>query len=121
MKIKCVLENPMYKQNEKRYINIKLDEKTSHVIEKIQSNVKYKLTNDKIQDPLSDSVLRVKIPWRYNRIMCTTDEHFFELSKGAPIEVDIEFCGPWNVGEHSGFTWKVSSIKKFPQGCVLSD
>jgi len=72
------------------------------------------LTNDKIQDPLSDSVLRVKIPWRYNRIMCTTDEHFYELSKGAPIEVDIEFCGPWNVGEHSGFAWKASSIKKFP-------
>ena len=33
------------------------------------------------------------------------------LSKGHEVEVEIDFMGVWNVGEYSGYSWKLVSIK----------
>ena len=53
-------------------------------------------------------VLRVKVPWRYGRVMCRVEglKTIQELQKGDEVEINLE-KKTWDGLEH----WVLSSIK----------
>jgi hypothetical protein len=57
---------------------------------------------------LDDSKIRVKVPWRYGRVMCRVEglKTIQELQKGDEVEVTLE-RKTWDGLEH----WVLSSIK----------
>ncbi len=108
----CKLGEKMYTKNNKKYIDLDLSAENAKKIKEIHESFKKHMKNDKVHDPLSGSVLRVKVPWNNKRVVCKTDEHFYEIEKGDRINVNIEFCGVWNVGDYSGVAWKLTLINK---------
>ena len=36
------------------------------------------------------------------------------LIKGDEVEVEVDFAGIWNVGNYSGYAWKLMSITSLP-------
>jgi hypothetical protein len=57
---------------------------------------------------IEDSLVRVKVPWRYGRVMCRVEglRTVQELQKGDEIEVTIE-KKTWDGVEH----WIISSLR----------
>lgn len=108
----CKLNEKIYTKNNKKYIDIELSNETIKTIKEIHEKSKTYLKNQNVHDPLSGKILRVKVPWNNNRIMCKTDEYFYEIEKDEPIKVNIEYCGVWNVGDYSGVAWKLVLINK---------
>jgi hypothetical protein len=64
-------------------------------------------------DPLQGSVLKVKVPFRYNRVMCKVNglRTIQELKKGDIIDIRIEYTGTWKTTEGDiGSTWNLVEI-----------
>jgi hypothetical protein len=36
------------------------------------------------------------------------------LIKGDEVDVQVDFTGVWNVGEYSGYAWKLVSVISLP-------
>jgi hypothetical protein len=110
MKFEAEIYEPMYVFNEKRYLRMKIPEKTRIIIEKMHAQKKHLLKNSHTDDPLEGSVLKVKVPYRYRRVTCKWEGRPLQsLIKGDVISVEVEFKGAWNVENHSGFSWVLSS------------
>ena len=104
MKFLANVYEPMYDFNNKKYIRYIIPAKVSEIIERMHTNKWYLLANTNIDNPLDGNILTVKVPFRYRRVMCIQS-----LIKGDDVEVEIDFKGVWNVGNHSGFSWILSS------------
>jgi len=99
-------------RNNKKYLELNLSKKDSEKVYDLHKSASQFLKNDKIKNPLENDVLEVKIPFRYNKVTCkvTGDKTIQELKAGDKVKTILEFCGPWNIGQWSGFAWEVSEM-----------
>lgn len=106
MRFRAQIYEPFYEFNEKKYIRLVVPDA---IASRIVSMQKKKVTDD----PLDGNILRVKIPYRYRRCMCKVEglTPVEAIERGAEVEVDVSFAGAWNVGEYTGYTWKLEWIK----------
>lgn len=103
--MKCTIAKAIHEKNEKKYIKIKVDDPSKF----------YKPPQSHVQtfvNPLKGDSLSVKVPFRYNRVMCKMfgGKTIHELVEGDVVDIDISFCGYWMVGGFGGPSWKVDSI-----------
>lgn len=110
MKFRATVYEPMYDFNSKKYIRFIIPTNVSDSIERIHASKSHLLQNQNIDNPLDGSVLTVKVPFRYRRVMCEAKGRPVQsLIKGDEAEVVVDFKGVWNVGNYSGFSWILSS------------
>ena len=77
----------------------------------MHTNKLHLLLNKNVDDPLDGRVLKVKVPFRYRRVMCNVKGRPIQsLIKGDEVEIEINFKGIWNVGAYSGFSWILTYI-----------
>lgn len=112
MDITCTVHSPLSERNNKKYLELKLSTKDSKKVYDLHKTASQFLKNEKIKNPLENDVLEVKVPFRYNKVTCkvTGDKTIQELKAGDKIQINLEFCGPWNIGQWSGFAWKINEL-----------
>ena len=105
MKFVAKVYEPFYDHNDKKYIRFVIPQKVSEIIERMHASRMHLLVN-----PLDGKVLTVKVPFRYRRVMCKFEgKPVQSLVKDDEVDVELDFKGIWNVGNHSGFSWVLSS------------
>jgi hypothetical protein len=110
MKFVANVYEPMYDFNDKKYIRLVIPEKCANIIGDMHASRRHLLMNDAKDDPLEGRVLKVKVPFRYRRVMCEVKGRPVQsLVKDDRVEVTVDFKGVWNVGTHSGFSWVLST------------
>jgi hypothetical protein len=110
MKFIAKVYEPMYDFNDKKYIRLVIPIKCAEIIEGMHTSRMHLLVNQNIDNPLDGRVLTVKVPFRYRRVMCEVKGRPLQsLIKGDEVEIEINFKGVWNVGNHSGFSWILNS------------
>ena len=115
MKFVTKVHEPMYDFNDKKYIRFIIPDKVAEIIERMHTSKRHLLVNKRIDDPLDGRVLTVKVPFRYRRVMCEVKGRPIQsLIKGDEVEVEVAFAGIWNVGNYSGYAWKLMSITSLP-------
>ena len=99
MKFVATIYEPMYDHNDKKYIRLVLPD---NIVNRVRS-----------KHEIDGKVLTVKVPFRYRRVMAKNmgTRPLQSLIKGDEIEVDIEYMGLWSVGEHRGYSWKLTSFR----------
>ena len=112
MKFLATIHTPMYDHNDKMYIRLVIPEKCAEIARRMHTNKSSLVKNGHIDDALDGRVLTVKVPFRYRRVMCQVEGQPVQaLTIGSEVEVDVDFTGVWNVGNYSGYSWKLVSIK----------
>jgi hypothetical protein len=111
MNFTCAVALPMYERNFKKYIDFALNEQDTMTIREI-----HKLCTKKksfFQDPLEGSVLKVKVPYRNNRVSCRVSgvKTIHELARGDVVTVHLKNCGTWDMGDYCGIAWKLNLIE----------
>ena len=112
--VKATVYEPMYEYNDKKYIRLTVPDKVKDFILALhvnKSNVI--LFPDKLDDPLEGNVLKVKVPFRYRRVMCNVDGDtpVQSLKRVDTVQTELQFNGVWNAHEHSGYSWILKYIK----------
>jgi len=109
MHLTCVIQEPMALDGERRYLSLDIGIE-SMFIQKLHLKNTKPVTQ--LIDPLRGNVLRVKVPFRYNRVMCKVsgDKTIQELAAGDKVKVHLKYCGWWVAGEHGGPAWKLLSL-----------
>ena len=110
----CKIDEPIHKKNEKYYVVLDLQPETTRRIKEIHASSESKMTNENKIVPLNDTKLRVKVPFRYNRVTCKMPgkKTIHELHQGDRVRVNLEYCGVWSVGAYCGITWKLTLIQE---------
>ena len=113
MNFQCEVVLPMYVKNNKRYLDISVPCDQIDKIREIHNELRTTLRKNHFQDPLEGSVLKVKVPYRNNRVSCKIVgiTPIQELVRGDPIRVEIKFCGTWEMGDYCGVSWKLNLIE----------
>ena len=115
MKFVARLYEPMYDHNDKKYIRLVIPENCANIVHRMHQNKVHLIQYSHIDNPLDGRVLTIKVPFRYRRVMCEVrGKPVQSLIKDDEIEVEIDFAGVWNVGEYSGYSWKLKSITSLP-------
>ena len=112
--VEATVYEPMYEYNEKKYLRITLPDKVRDYIRELHRHKKkFILFPKKLDDPLEGNVLRIKVPFRYRRVMCNVDGDtpVQSLKKGDTVLTEIQFNGVWNAQEHSGYSCILKYIK----------
>ena len=110
MKFVATVHEPFYEHNSKKYIRFVIPEKVATIIGRMHASRVHLLMNQNVEDPLDGRVLTVKVPFRYRRVMCEVKgKPVQSLIRDDEVEVEVDFKGVWNVGDHSGFSWILSS------------
>ncbi len=112
LNFKCKISEKLYTRNEKKYLDLELLDPTVKRIEEVHVASNEYLRSGKLMNPLEGNILKVKIPFRYKKPTCKIDGNklLYELDKGDIVNVNIEYCGVWQVGEYCGPSWKVTMI-----------
>ncbi len=112
----CVVDTPMYMNNDKYYIHLTLFNEELEKIKKIHGDSGLREESDFFMNPLNGRVLKVKVPFRYNRVSCNVmgQKTIQQLKKGDYVDTTVKFCGPWSTGKYSGFAWKIVSLRYLP-------
>ena len=110
MKITCQVQEPMTSEGDKRYLSLDVGHQ-GPIVRQIHELSKKPV--GRLVDPLHGSVLRVKVPFRYRRVMCCVsgEKTVQELVQGDTVNVELKFCGWWTSGEYGGPSWKVDAIR----------
>ena len=112
MKFLAKVHTPMYDHNDKKYISVVIPENCAKIIHKMHINKLHLIANEHIDNPLDGQILTVKVPFRYRRVMCKVEgKPVQSLIRDDEIEIDINFMGTWNVGNYSGYSWKLVSVR----------
>lgn len=113
MKFSAKVHEPMYEFNEKKYLRLVIPETCSDIIRRMHTSKAHLLTSvTHVDDALEGRVLKVKVPFRYRRVMCAVEGRPVQsLARGDEVEVEVEFKGAWNAGDHSGFAWVLVRLK----------
>jgi hypothetical protein len=96
-------------KDSRQYLSLDIGSESSFVKQLHSKNTK---PVAKLIDPLCGNTLKVKVPFRYNRVMCNVsgDKTIQELVKGDLVKVELKYCGWWVAGEHGGPAWKLVSL-----------
>ena len=112
MKLKVRVHTPMYDYNDKKYIRFLVAEPAARNVQRIHLDKAFLIQNAHIDDPLDGNILTVKVPFRYRRVMCSVEgKPVQSLEVGDEAEVVIDYKGVWNVGNYSGYSWVLNSLK----------
>ena len=113
MNFECEVVLPMYIKNNKRYLDISVPSDTLDNVRQIHKELRSISNKNHFQDPLEGSVLKVKVPYRNNRVACKISglTPIQELVRGDHVKVDIKFCGSWEIGDYCGVSWKLNLIE----------
>jgi hypothetical protein len=108
----CSIVDSMNIEGDKRYISFNIGVDNSLYVQKIHAK-NFKSVRHLI-DPLNGTVLRVKVPFRYNRVMCkvTGNKTVQELVKGDRVSVVLKYCGWWESDDYGGPSWKLVSVSQ---------
>ena len=101
--MKCIIVAPIITINDRKYLYVNLS--PEDVSRCTKSKVDF--------DPLLGTVLKVKVPFRYNRVMCKVNglRTIQELMKGDEVDIRIEYTGTWTTPEGgTGSTWNLLEI-----------
>jgi hypothetical protein len=110
MKFIAKVYEPMYDFNDKKYMRFTIPLKCAEIIERMHEIRSHLIVNQNVDNPLDGRVLTVKVPFRYRRVMCEVKGRPLQsLIKDDQVEIMVDFKGSWNVGNHSGFSWILSS------------
>jgi len=110
MKFIAKVYEPMYDFNDKKYIRFVIPQKYMEIIQRMHENRVHLLVNKSVSDPLDGRILKVKVPFRYRRVMCEVRGRPLQsLIKDDEVEIEVDFKGVWNVGDYSGFSWVLLS------------
>ena len=102
--MKCTVFVPMMTINDRKYLYFNLS---------LEDVIKCTKKSTVDIDPLLGTVLKVKVPFRYNRVMCKVNglRTIQELKKGDEVDIRIEYTGIWKTPEGStGSTWNLLEI-----------
>lgn len=110
LKLHATVSLPVYTRNNKMYIDLDLENNTLDTVRKIHEESKKFFSKKNVMDCLEGTVLKVKIPFRYNQVTCKVhgQKTIQELVKGDHATFEIQYCGVWNVGEYCGTAWKLN-------------
>jgi hypothetical protein len=101
---------PMFDHNDKHYLRVTLDDAMTRRVQYMHS--KNPIDAKHIDNPLIGNVLTIKVPYRYNRVMCRFEGAPVQsLKRGDTVNLDMIFMGRGFAGEYSGYTWKLIYIK----------
>ena len=112
--VEATVYEPMYDYNDKKYIRLTVSNKVRDYILGLHANKSDVIFfPDTLDDPLEGNVLKVKVPFRYRRVMCNVDGDtpVQSLKKGDLVQTELQFNGVWNAHEHSGYSWVLKYIK----------
>ena len=100
--------------DDRKYIVFELDSESVKMVK--MTHVKKSIPIKKLVDPLNGNLLKVKVPFRYNRVMCKVSgqKTIQEMVKGDFVSVSLKYCGWWESGEYGGPSWKLESIIVHP-------
>lgn len=108
----CKIDTPIYDHNKKKYFNLELNDVT--LVSQTHDQCKKYLDDKKIFNGpfVSSNVLKVKVPFNHGRVQCKMSglKTISEYKKGDPLNVTIQFCGTWAIGNYCGVSWKIGSI-----------
>ena len=106
MKFKAKVYEPMYEFNNKKYIRFIIPGDISVIIDRMHTKKWHLLKNGNLDIPLDGNILKVKVPFRYRRVMCEVRGRPIQsLCNGDELEVVLDFKGAWNIENYSGFSW----------------
>jgi hypothetical protein len=72
--VQVTVYEPMYEYNEKKYLRIRLPDKVRDYIRELHEHKTGLILFPKqLDDPLEGNVLKIKVPFRYRRVMCNVD------------------------------------------------
>jgi len=110
MHLTCTIQEPMTLDGDRRYLSLDIGIESMFIQKLHLKSIKPVV---QLVDPLCGNILRVKVPFRYNRVMCkvTGDRTIQELVKGDTVKVHLKYCGWWSAGEHGGPAWKLLSVE----------
>ena len=105
----CYISESMNLEGDKRHVSLDIGVDNSQTVQKLHAK-NFKSVRHLI-DPLSGTILRVKVPFRYNRVMCkmSGDKTIQELVKGDRVSVVLKYCGWWESDDFGGPSWKLVS------------
>ena len=108
----CLVHAGMYETNNKKYLELALSPEDTHRVEAIQRNSYDKLTKRNIRIPLEINILKVKVPYKNNRVSCVYNggKTIQELLPGDTVRVKATYNGPWTYGDFCGLAWTLSLI-----------
>ena len=110
----CRIAKSIYKYNDKYYIDLELTPETTRRVEELHKKSEDLLLKDNKKIPLDGRKLKVKVPFRYNKVTCKMPgkKTIHELLRGDRAQVNLEYCGVWTVGEYCGVSWKLTLIQE---------
>lgn len=115
MKFEAKVYEPMYDHNDKKYIRLVIPDNCAQIINRIHSNKLGLIKNSHVDNPLDGRVLTVKVPFRYRRVMCNVSGRPVQsLIRDDVVQVEVDFAGVWNIGDYSGYAWKLISVASLP-------
>jgi hypothetical protein len=112
IKVECRIGSPMYTKNAKKYLDLTLESSLEKVRDVHTLSSQYFKPTSKIIDPLVQSTLTVKVPWKYDRVACSVLglKTIQEMVTDDRVSATIEFCGIWDVNNFCGPSWKLVNI-----------
>ncbi len=107
----CKVDRPATETAGKMYIYLDVGEGPKDKIHNVHSESN-KYLQGNLSNPLQGSVLKVKVPYKYNKVTCKVSGNkvLQELVKGDQVTVMIEYCGVWSVNGYCGPSWKLFSL-----------
>ena len=113
LSFRCKVGGPMHEKNGKYYMDLLLPDITAARIRRVHEDMRKFLTKDSLWDPMSGNRLRVKVPYRYNRVTCKVSGRkvLQELDTNDFINATVEFCGVWEMSEWCGLSWKFTLVE----------
>ena len=111
----CTVRQPMYEYNKKWFLGLELAPTADNRIREIHTASSH-LFAGKVIDPKEGNLLRVKVPYKYNRVTVpiTGLKPLQEYSQGDVVRATIQYCGVWNVNGFSGPSWKLVTLGPHP-------
>lgn len=108
----CAIDQPMKDVSGKKYIFLQLSEAVRTRVHGVHMDSNQHL-HGKLVNVLEGSTLKVKVPYKYNKVTCKVlgNKAVQELAKGDQVKVTIEYCGVWAVNGYCGPSWKVFSLE----------
>ena len=110
--IACTVDQPMKDASGKMYMFLNIGPAARNRVHEIhvESN---KHLQGKLVNTLEGEVLKVKVPYKYNKVTCKVsgNKAVQELVKGDKVTAIIEYCGVWAVNGYCGPSWKVFSLE----------
>ena len=111
LEVTCTVDQPMREISAKQYIFLDVGDAGRNRIHEIhvESN---KYLQGKLVNTLEGSVLKIKVPYKYNKVTCKVsgNKAVQELAKGDKVTVTVEYCGVWAVNGYCGPSWKLFSL-----------